>query len=218
MRHSSISAVETMSHDDPKRASLAVAEKVTREEAPAGGAEDRAGQVLRLFLAHHSRLVSYLTARVGQRQEAEDLAQKAYERMLSVDRDNTVSFLEHYLYKTASNLAINRLKQRAHTQRVESTAALESPKYSPSPEPVCIARERLELLERALQQLKPRVRMVFLLREFEDLSYEEIIARMAALDIRLDRYTAMRYVTRAIVYCRRYIEAEESIRGVKEAE
>jgi len=203
----------TQDLSDPAHAPSATGRREAGEQILATPAQSRSQQVLNLFLAHHTRLVNFLTARVGFRQDAEDLAQRAYENLLSVKREGTASFLESYLYKTAINLAINRQKQQAHIRRVEAQAALEAPQQAPSPEPLWVARERIALLTQALQELPARVRMVFVLREFDELSYEEILERLAAQNIRIDRRTAMRYVERALLHCQEAIDAAERGEG-----
>jgi RNA polymerase sigma-70 factor (ECF subfamily) len=187
----------------------------TGRDAGAPANESRAEMVVRLFESHHTRFVSFLTAKVGSRQEAEDLAQKAYEQLLTVKSDTTTSFLAAYLFRTGTNLAINRLKQKALIRRVEELASHEAPRLSPSPEPQCIAREHLELLSEALQQLPAKMRMVFMLRTYSELSYNQIVERMAQNDVRIDQRTAMRWVERALVHCKEFIAAAEETRSGK---
>jgi RNA polymerase sigma factor (sigma-70 family) len=173
---------------------------------------NRAEQVLRLFLSHHGRLVNFLRARVGSKQAAEDLAQKAYEELLSVEREGATNFYAAYLYKTAKNLALDMLKHEKRARHLNVMAAYERPRAAPSPEPLWVAHERLELLNRALQQLPARIRMVFMLKYDEELTYKQIIARLMAEDVRINVRTAKRYVERALVHCERFIAAAEEIR------
>lgn len=181
------------------------------EAAPKAASATRAEQVLRLFLAHHARLVSFLRARVGSQQEAEDLAQRAYEELLAVRREETASFFASYLYRTATNLAINRSKEQGRARRYRDALEHE-PLTGPSPEPLWLARERLELLGEALERLPAKIRLVFILRYFEELPYDEIVVRMAAEDVMIDRRTAMRYVERALVHCQKFMAAADARR------
>jgi RNA polymerase sigma factor (sigma-70 family) len=191
------------------------ADATGEEGTPAS--ESRADLVVRLFESHHTRFVSFLTAKVGSRQEAEDLAQKAYEELLTVKREGPASFLAAYLFRTGTNLAINRLRQKARIQEVETLASHEVPRFSPSPEPQCIARERIQLVNQALQQLPAKMRMVFMLRTYSDLTYQQIVARMAQDDVKIDQRTAMRWVERALVHCKEFIAAaEDTRRGANE--
>lgn len=175
----------------------------------------RAKQVLKLFLAHHARLVSFLRAKVGTQQDAEDLAQKAYEELLAVRREETVSFFASYLYRTATNLAINRSKEQGRARQYRAAVDHEQPLADRSPEPLWLARERVELLGQALDRLPAKIRMVFILRFWEELPYDEIVARMAAEEVKIDRRTAMRYVERALIHCQRFMAAADAKRRVR---
>ena len=204
--------------------------ELLKDRAPAAGPEgtggapgpdsnpappSRAEQVLKLFLAHHARLVSFLRAKVGSRQDAEDLAQKAYEELLAVRREETPSFFASYLYRTATNLAINRSKEQGRARRYREAADHDEAPNHASPEPIWLARERLELLQLALDQLPAKIRAVFMLRVWEELPYDEIVARMAAEQVRIDRRTAMRYVERALLHCQRFMAAADDRRRIR---
>jgi RNA polymerase sigma factor (sigma-70 family) len=198
-----------MQADGTKHSSI-----VTADE-PGTPGPTRAEQVLKLFLAHHARLVSFLRAKLGSQHEAEDLAQKAYEELLSVKRDDASSFFAGYLYRTATNLAINRLKERSRARELQLAVAGEAPASVPSPERFWVAHQDVEILQAALMRLPAKVRMVFMLRIYEELQYDEIVARMAVERIKMDRRTAMRYVERALLHCQRSIVAAEQTRKVR---
>lgn len=184
-----------------------------QQQAPPAPSGSRAEQVLQLFLSQHGRLVSFLRAKVGSRSDAEDLAQRAYEKLLTVEKQGTVSFLSHYLYTTAANLAIDRQRQQATRRRAEALASHDVPHVSPSLEPIWIARERVALLGQAMQQLPAKIRMAFRLRVFEDATYEEIVTRMSAEGVKIDLRTAKRYVARALENCAQFIAAAEQAGG-----
>lgn len=186
------------------------------QEASQGpAAPSRAEQVLHLFLGHHARLVSFLRAKVGSQQDAEDLAQKAYEELLAVRREETVSFFASYLYRTATNLAINRSRQRARDRQYRAAVDQDPALAESSPETLWLARERLELLGQALDGLPARIRLVFILRFWEELPYEAIVARMATEGVKIDRRTAMRYVERALIHCQKFMEITDSERRMR---
>jgi DNA-directed RNA polymerase specialized sigma24 family protein len=59
------------------------------------------------------------------------------------------------------------------------------------------------------------MRMVFMLRTYSELSYNQIVERMAQNDVRIDQRTAMRWVERALVHCKEFIAAAEETRSGK---
>src|SRR5580692_147523 len=87
--------------------------------------EGHAARIDHLFREHNDALVRFLSARLGSYQDAREVAQEAYVRLLNLDRPGAAGFLKALLYKTAANLAIDRLRhQRLVTghQRASSSA------------------------------------------------------------------------------------------------
>src|SRR6185437_6352258 len=62
----------------------------------------RAAVVERLFREHNEALLRFLRARVGSQNEALEVAQEAYVRLLSLDQPGAVSYLRAFLFGTAA--------------------------------------------------------------------------------------------------------------------
>src|SRR5215831_11895053 len=73
------------------------------DEANAARVPDRLSPetVERLFAEHNRALIRFLRTRVRSDQEARDVAQEAYVRLLQIDQPGTISFLRAYLFRTA---------------------------------------------------------------------------------------------------------------------
>src|ERR1700743_3922041 len=71
----------------------------------------RAEVVERLFREHNEALIRFLRGRVGSHNEALEVAQEAYVRLLSLDQPGAVSYLRAFLFQTANNLALDRLRR-----------------------------------------------------------------------------------------------------------
>ncbi len=71
-----------------------------------------------LYLVHRRRLVRSLSRRLSDGDEAEEVAQEAWTRVLSRRGDGGIGDLVRYLYRTARNLAIDRLRHRQVESRV----------------------------------------------------------------------------------------------------
>src|SRR6266853_5926060 len=80
------------------------------EEAPEEH-RSRAALVERLFREHNEALIRFLTARLRSYQDAREVAQEAYVRLLSLDQPGAVSYLRAFLFKTAANIAIDRRRR-----------------------------------------------------------------------------------------------------------
>ncbi len=171
----------------------------------AGEQEDgsRSAVVARLFREHNQSLLRFLVAKLHSEQEARDVAQEAYVRILKLDTPELVSHLRAYLFKTAANLAIDRLRARAVEHRVLELDFFEEQPREPDPGRGLAASEELQLIAKALQELPAKCRQAFLLRRIDGLSSSQI---SKVLDV--PERTVRHYIVEAIVYCQSRLEAE----------
>lgn len=157
----------------------------------------RAAVVEQLFREHNLSLVRFLSARLHSEQEARDVAQEAYVRLLRMSSPDTISYLRAFLFKTAANIAIDRLRsRRSEARALEAELRAQHPGV-PSLERSVAAAEELQQLATYVDELPPRCRQVFLLRRLHDLSAAEISSQL-----NIPERTVRHYVVEAIVYCR----------------
>src|SRR5690606_5475397 len=85
-----------------------------------------------------------------------------------------------FLYRVAGNLAIDHLRrEQARAKYVTSGTVPEAtPDATPSAEAALDARQRLALLMRAVDELPPRCRQVFVMRKIDGLSQAAISAAL----------------------------------------
>jgi RNA polymerase sigma-70 factor, ECF subfamily len=137
----------------------------------------------KLVLAHSSRVINLAFRLVGNREEAEDIAQEAFLRLhrgLSSFRGE--SSLATWLYRTVSRLAIDHLRREQLRRKVfffrrdneEADPTETFPDPAASPRDQLLAREAGARLARAMNRLSPRQRAVFILRHEEDLPLKKI--------------------------------------------
>jgi RNA polymerase sigma factor (sigma-70 family) len=151
-----------------------------------------------LFRQHNRTLVNYVYRYVHSRRDAEDIAQEAYCRIFGLGDPSVLSHLNRYLYRTARNLAIDRLRERVRREtflRKECVLeqALQAARQSPSPEQVWVAREEIEALTGAMVGLTPKVKAAFALVRQDGHSYEE-----AAIKLGVKPNSVRRLVARAM--------------------
>jgi RNA polymerase sigma factor (sigma-70 family) len=164
-------------------------------------------RVAELFTKYYAKLVKSLVARTRSWDEARDIASQALVEILS-QRPGTVNFLSAYLYRTAKNLAINRLNHEVMRNQKRGIVGYE-PETRFSPEYLRADEEHAAVLRRTVASLSPRVRMAFVLRIWDELSYDEIVRRFADGGVDLTVRTAQRYVAAAFEECRRSILAAD---------
>jgi RNA polymerase sigma factor (sigma-70 family) len=170
------------------------------QEAEASDA-GRSDELARLFESHNRSLKSFLMARTGNEQEAQEVAQEAYARLLQLDRPNAVSFLRAYLFKTAAHIAVDRARQRRTREKIDQALAEHRNAESPDPERQVLASEQLAIVEQALSELPPNYGRAFILRRYHEYTPEQI-ARELGTQPRMVR----NYISRATVYCKLRIE------------
>lgn len=168
-------------------------------------ADGRAERITRLFSEHNESLVRFLAARLHSVQEAKEVAQEAYVRLLSLDDSGAVSFLRAFLFKTAANLAVDRLRSRNRQRQAMSAGLCDELREAPTPDHEAAQAEEAEIVRRLIGELPPKCRQVFLLHRIhgEELSQ---IAKQMELSERMVRH----YVLRAVLYCRAGLDAAQS--------
>ena len=159
----------------------------------------RASLIEKLYVEHNTALLRFLASRLGSHQEAKEIAQEAYVRLLSLDTPGAISYLRAFLYKTASNLATDRLRSRSrHSRLGELHAAQEALDLPKALDAQLATAQQISRLSAALQALPPKCRRAFLLHKFYGLSMVEVAEHMHVSD-RMVRL----YVSRALLHCRK---------------
>lgn len=158
-----------------------------------------AAAVSQLFSEHNRALVGYLTVRLRSEQEAKEVAQEAYVRLLGLQQPGTPSLLRAYLFRIATNLAIDRLRHRRIRHRTTEQPELfeeRTTRELDDPAKQLMAREQADQLLGYLRELPIKCQQVFNLHRLEGLPQSEVAARMG-----FSERMVRRYVTYAMVYC-----------------
>lgn len=139
----------------------------------AGTARGDAAAFEALFHRHYDRVYGILFRLVGERGEAEDLAQEAFLRLHDHARrrraDDNVGA---WLYRVATNLGYNALRDRR--RRWQRDVALVSPEAEDAADGVA-RREERRAVRAALASLSARQAQLLVLRQME-FSYAECAA------------------------------------------
>lgn len=152
-----------------------------------------------LFQNHNEELVRYLTSRLKSHEEAVEVAQEAYVRLLRLDDSSTIGFLRAFLFRTATNIAIDRVRRRGLAQAYVEEATPEqqvNEMFGFTPERSLAAKQSLEKVLDCVGTLPPKCRHAFIEYKFRHRSYEDI-----AEDMGLTSSMVRKYVLRALVHC-----------------
>jgi RNA polymerase sigma factor (sigma-70 family) len=144
----------------------------------------------RLFREHNAALLRFVAARLGSEQEAKEIAQEAYVRLLRLDHPETISYLRAFLFKTAANLAVDRLRARTRQPPMRSMEESEFAVFHLSPDRQIEGEQSIAILRGALAELPEKCRRAFVLHRLDGLSRQEIGARLGIRERMVRLYLA----------------------------
>ena len=124
-----------------------------------------------LFDAAYPALYRYCNRLTGDPDQAEDVAQEAFFRLLDRGAEGTEASLRSWLFTVATNLVRDRSRTRSTRQRILS--GFPPPEHVPGPDAELDRAEEVARVREALEVLSERDRTMLLLRQ-EGFSYREI--------------------------------------------
>jgi RNA polymerase sigma-70 factor (ECF subfamily) len=149
-------------------------------------AEDDVAVFARLLAAHQEKLYRVAYRMTGHQEDAQDLLQDALvEAYRSFQKFQRGTYFDKWLYRIMTNTFIDRQRHRKRVGRVESLdapllgeegerSARDIPDSSGDPAIAALRGAYSEPLQNALNCLTPEFRMVLILSDVEEFSYEEI--------------------------------------------
>lgn len=155
-------------------------------------------EITALFKRHNDELVRYLTGHLKSREEAVEVAQEAYVRLLRLDDATTIGFLRAFLFRTATNIAIDRQRKygRAQAYVEQETPDNTSQMFGFTPEREVAAKQSLSRVVECIESLPDKCRYAFIEFKFRHRSYDDI-----AEEMKISTSMVRKYVIRALVHC-----------------
>lgn len=173
----------------------------------AASRSDHAQALAEISRNHHAALVRFLTVRTGSIEDAKEIVQEAYAKMLGLEHPGTIGMLAGYLWRVAVNLAVDRRRHHALHERFSIAAAPAVEKQEFSAESIVEARERLEIVERAIEELPPRCLEAFVLHVLQGTTFDEVGREMG-----ISGRMAKKHVARALEYLQTCLDAADATR------
>jgi RNA polymerase sigma-70 factor, ECF subfamily len=144
-------------------------------------------QAFKILVRRHQRHILNLIYRsIGDRMQAEDLAQEVFLRVWrAAEKYETRAKFTTWVYRIAVNLCLDAMKSAHHKQpfihpdaggeeQGENDKLLYGCDYTGSPEEHLLAAEESHRIFAALQSLPVNQRLAIVLKKFDGLSYDEI--------------------------------------------
>ncbi len=160
-----------------------------------------------LYFLHSKDLLRFLTARIGDPREAEDVLQELWIRLHRVT-NTPIDNARAYLFRMAQNLVVDRIREKQRRMRRENlwldgqgqkTMAGESVDPTLSAEDAMIAREETIRLAGAVATMPAGARRVFELHKQDGLSHAEVAIQLGISKSGVEKHmaVAMKYIRRA---------------------
>jgi len=132
------------------------------------------------------RIINYVWRMVQDRHAAEDLAQETFIRLyMSADRYEPRAPLAGYLFRIATNLALNYTRDMRHRRAYSLATGSGQGGFEladsrcPAPSTEAVGRELAQLVRQAIRDLPDQQRAAVMLRRFGGLSYSRIAEALA---------------------------------------
>ncbi|MNT10804.1 putative RNA polymerase sigma factor FecI [compost metagenome] len=156
-----------------------------------------------LYREHHGWLTGWLRRRLGCPQNAADVAQDTFLRILASRDLLGLREPRAFLGTVARRLLIDRARRKVIEQAYldELQHMAETIDGFPSAEQVVAAAQALEQIAQALQGLADKPRNAFLLRHLDGLGHAEIAERLG-----VSTKMVQKYLVQALLHCHRSLE------------
>ncbi|MFT3803590.1 MAG: sigma-70 family RNA polymerase sigma factor [Burkholderiaceae bacterium] len=149
-----------------------------------------------LYSNHHDWLRGWLRRKLGDAHQAPDLAHDTFLRVIATRNAAEIKQPREYLATIARGLVVDQWRRHAIEHAyLESLAARPEP-LAISPETRAILIETLVAIDRMLDSQGARTREIFLLAQFEGLTYAQVGARLG-----VSVTTVKNHLARALAQC-----------------
>jgi RNA polymerase sigma factor (sigma-70 family) len=156
---------------------------------------------------YHDSLVRFLRQRLRVKEDAVDIAQEAYIRMLQYEGSQKIDSPSSMLFRIAINIATDQFRTEA-ARRVSGQVSIddmELPSQQPSVDREIAAAQDLEILYQAIEGLPPKCRMVFLLSRAQRMTYAQIAVH-CGISVKM----VEKHISHALAICMKEVGGEEN--------
>jgi RNA polymerase sigma-70 factor (ECF subfamily) len=129
------------------------------------------------YVTHRDELLAYVSSRLGNSVEAEDLVQNVFLRLLTSDRMITDITLPALVYTIARNLITDFYRRRTHFEDYEHYLK-NTDSIDESTESILSIRDITEQLERGLARVPENCREIYRLHVYGGMKVAEISQRL----------------------------------------
>jgi len=130
-------------------------------------------RIKELYELYKEAIFGYFLRMLGNKEEAGELTQEAFfQACLSLHRFNGRASLKTWFFAIARNVYLKHLREK--NKVVTLPLVEQSLEGADSPLEILVEKEEFKKIQQALEKLPENYRTIIILREYEQLSYEEI--------------------------------------------
>lgn len=132
------------------------------------------------YRTHRVRVLRYISQRVNIAEDAENLAQDVWVRLLTSEKEPTEETMLPLIYTVARNLVYDYLRRVYHARAAREDYAGECMgRTEASPEFAVSAANIAEIEEARIKRLPPQRRIIYIMSRFEDKTPADIAAELS---------------------------------------
>jgi RNA polymerase sigma-70 factor (ECF subfamily) len=156
------------------------------------------------IVANYEEIKRKLARSLGSRDLASEVIQETYLRFHRADGFSAIEKPEAFIYRTALNIATDkRREEKRHASQAQVLAAIQVEGDVRDFSTEMEARLQIQTLKRALAELPPRRRAIFIAARVDGMSHEDI-----ARCVGLSRTMVQKELRRALAHCLSRLENE----------
>ena len=169
-----------------------------------------AGDIERLYIEVRASLVRYVSRYFKRSQEAEDVVQEAFVKVVQAQRKRDILAPKSYLFRVARNLSLAHINKSTYKLTDEVGDVLNESELlmSKTLEEQYETQESFDIFCRAVRALPLKCRRAFVMCRVYGLSQKEAAARMG-----IGLGTVEAHLARGTRRCVEFMEAEQSRSG-----
>ena len=155
------------------------------------------------MLAYYKELIYYVQRMVGDKDNAKDVVQEAYSRVIHVDNKTTISNKRAYLYKMVRNIVIDDVRKNKNIAKIAYEEEQFVIPINEQPDELTVENNTQKVLMSIVQNLPTRSKQAFIFHILEGYSRKEIAVKMG-----INISTVDKHITHATLKIKKELEEQ----------
>lgn len=130
--------------------------------------------IANFYTVHHAELVNFATSRLGNREEAEDLVQDAFIKMMTFEGIINEATIKSFAYTITANKVKDVLRRRIFRHQLEESKKYEMELQHSQAERLAEYNDAMRIVNAGISRLSPACAKVYRMSFFEDMTAGDI--------------------------------------------